>query len=97
MFCSWIVAEDDNEDIESYVSGDKNNSSYNIKSKLFVPSSDGDDDTNSKKTQKFSQEEDFLQYMAENNKEIEYEQVRIETVSFIEYPTLLPEGISDSI
>jgi hypothetical protein len=35
--------------------------------------------------------------MAENNKEIEYEQVRIETVSFIEYPTLLPEGISDSI
>ena len=45
MFCSWIVAEDDNEDAESYVSGDKNNSSYNIKSKLFVPSSDGDDET----------------------------------------------------
>ena len=54
MFCSWIVAEDDNEDVESYVSGEKNNGSYNVKSKLFVPSSDGDDETNSKKTQKFS-------------------------------------------
>lgn len=35
--------------------------------------------------------------MAENNKEIDFESVRIETVSFVEYPTLLPEGITDSI
>ena len=55
--------------------------SYNKKLQFTQISSDGDEQS---ENLKFSQEEDFLKYMEENNKESDYEQVQIETVSFIE-------------